>query len=94
MLPIQLLQLVKTIGWFIALFVFSLLISVGIFFYTVSFLDPMYRFALTFMLNVLLIHHFVGQIDVLKRARLFLVLAPPIVCLILFLALGIMQQIN
>lgn len=87
-------NIVFVVGWFIVLLAIALLISIIFFFATVSFLEPISRFIISFLLNIGLTYLFVRFWDVSRSARLFFIVVPPVICLLLFVALGIIQNSN
>lgn len=89
---LSLVQFAKTIAWFVSLLAFSFLIFMTVFFLTVSFLGPLSRFVLIFLLTVGINFVLTKPFRFSNQTRYFLIVAPAVVCTLSYVLLGILQQ--
>ncbi len=87
-------QLAKAVAGFVFLTGLSLLLFAVVFFLTVSFLGPVLRFVVIFLLTVGLNYALVKPIGFSTRTRYFLMVAPAVIGTATFFFLGVMQQSN
>lgn len=87
-------QIAKATAWFVFLTGLSLVLFVVIFLLTVSFLGPVLRFILIFLLTVGLNYVLVKPFKFSPGTRYFLAIAPAVIATVAFLFLGVMQQSN
>lgn len=87
-------SVVYIVSLFIALLIFSFLFFTILFFFTVSFTGPVTRFATDVLLNIVVVYYFLHLFRFIKKTRLLLSVIPPIICVLFFVGLGIMQNSN